>query len=463
MLVVFVVALGVRTAAAVAIPDGTDCECPVGMPIRDGVGGDGVHYLYAGRALSDGRGFVAPFAPQETPYAHQAPLWTIVVAGTDEIGLTEVPQKKLLFAFLGAGTAVLVGVAARQVASRRASIVAASIAAVYPGLWLYERNLNAETLAFPLIAAVVILTYRYRRRPGWAAALALGAAVGVLCLARSEQVLIIPFVLIPVLLSTPAVKWGTRIARVAACGAVIVALLAPWSIYNLGRFERPVLLSTGFGYTALAGACDSTFAGDHLGSFDSMECILASPAAYEPDASLADGLMRQAALDYTVDHLDRLPVVVLAREGRSWGVFEPAQQVRFNARLLNAPTAASWAQVATYWITLTLALGGAVILRRRRVPIYPLLAFPAIVVLTTALTFGDSRYRATAEISFIIFAAVALDAAWSMLRARTTRGSPSGASAPEAGSPDSTAATAADADAGAGPPAVRTRSAERAR
>ena len=417
MAAVFVLALTVRVGAVSFVPDGTNCPaCMIGMPIMEGVGGDGAHYLFAGRALSGGRGFVVPMATEDVPYAHQPPLWTLVMAATDEIGLETVREKKLLFALLGAGTAVLVGLATHQVASERASVIAASIAAVYPGFWLYERNFNSETIAFPLIAAVLILAYRYRRRPGWGRALLLGAAVALLCTARTEQVLVIPLLLVPVLVSTPSVRWRTRVARVAACGAIIVATLSPWTIYNLGRFERPVLLSTGFGFTALVGACDTTFHGERLGGSDAWTCLVTSPSTREKDPSVADGLMRQAAFDYTVHHLDRLPVVAIAREGRSWGFYEPAQQVRFNGQALNAPPGATWTQVVAYWIVFACAAAGVVVLRRRRIPIYPLLTFPVIVVVTTLVTFGDSRYRATAEVSLVVFAANAIDALWSRLR-----------------------------------------------
>jgi hypothetical protein len=439
--VVFVVALGVRVGAVTTIPDGENCsDCLVGMAITNGLGGDGAFYHAAGNALANGRGYVDPTSMDSQPYAHMPPLWTAVVAGAHKAGLHSARQKQLLFAVLGAGAAVLVGVAARQVASDRASILAASTAAFYPGFWLYERNLNSETIAFPLIAIVIILAYRYRSRPGWGRALLLGAAIGVLCTARSEQVLVIPLLLVPLVLSTTSVRWRSRIARLAACGAIIVAMLAPWTIYNLGRFERPVLLSTSFGYTALAGACDTTFDGPKLGSFDSWTCFLSSRGSLQNDRTVADGLLRQSALDYTVAHLDRFPVVVAAREGRSWGVYQPGQQVRFNAQALNAPAPVTWTQIVSYWIVLPLAIAGAVILRRRRVAIYPLLTFPVIVIVSTMVTFGDSRYRATAEISLVIFAAVAIDAVWTRLRSTMTRSSAGVASAPEGCSPDSTAA-----------------------
>jgi hypothetical protein len=42
--------------------------------------------------------------------------------------------------------------------------------------------------------------------------------------------------------------------------------------------------------------------------------------------------------------------------------------------------------------------------------VFPLAAFPAIVVFSVALTFAQSRYRAPAEAALAVLAAVAVDA-----------------------------------------------------
>jgi 4-amino-4-deoxy-L-arabinose transferase-like glycosyltransferase len=443
MLIVFGGALIVRFGASSFLPNGTNCvhhqdvpapgvlhpfrvngDCWAGYRIegvrgpfyasasKESVGGDGAFYLFAGRDLADGRGFVNPFRTSD-PYAQQPPLWTLVLGGTQLIGLKSVFAKKLLFAVLGSTTAVLVGIAGRQIVSDRVGIVAGTIVAVYPGFWLYERNLNAETIVFPLIAIVVILAYRYRERPGWGLAIALGIALGVLTLSRSEQVLLIPLLLVPLMLSTGDVAWMSRVGRLAAACAVIILAQAPWTLYNLDRFEKPVILSTGFGFTAQAGACNSTFYGDRLGSFDTQKCVVfAIPRRVQlRDGSVTDVLYRQRAFKYTTGHLGRLPVVIAVREARTWSLVPPGLQVSLNGQLLNAPYSVLWLQLVLYWVLLVPAVAGAVWLRRRRVALYPLLVFPITVVLSTAITFGDSRYRAPTEVTLVILAAIAIDVA----------------------------------------------------
>ena len=77
------------------------------------------------------------------------------------------------------------------------------------------------------------------------------------------------------------------------------------------------------------GSCNSTFYGSiptgngpeltvtprgQVGWFD-LRCL----GYVRGDQSVADALYRQAALSYTSQHLSRLPIVVVAREGRALG------------------------------------------------------------------------------------------------------------------------------------------------
>ena len=109
------------------------------------------------------------------------------------------------------------------------------------------------------------------------------------------------------------------------------------------------------------------------------------------------------------DNASRVPVVMAARVGRTFGVFRPFQQMQLDRnrryailgdpiRILHVLGTASVSRVA-----------GAVIARRRGIPIYPLLAFPAIVLLSVLFTMGQTRYRAPAEIPLVLLAAVAID------------------------------------------------------
>ena len=56
------------------------------------------------------------------------------------------------------------------------------------------------------------------------------------------------------------------------------------------------------------------------------------------------------------------------------------------------------------------AVGGAVVLRRRRVPITPLVAQFVMVTVTAVAIYGLVRFRVPAEVALVVLTAVGVDA-----------------------------------------------------
>ncbi len=73
-------------------------------------------------------------------------------------------------------------------------------------------------------------------------------------------------------------------------------------------------------------------------------------------------------------------------------------------------------------MVLPFAILGLVVLRRRRIPIFPYLAIAASVTVTVAISFGITRYRAPVDAVLPVLAAVALDALWRRYRRRHAPG-----------------------------------------
>jgi hypothetical protein len=103
-----------------------------------------------------------------------------------------------------------------------------------------------------------------------------------------------------------------------------------------------------------------------------------------------------------------VPLVVLARIGRTWGFFRPI------APRLNEVVA---------WVLLVLAVPGLILLRRRGAPTAILLLPAAVVTIASALSFGWLRYRFGADIALTVFAAVTVEAAlvWTATRVQPGR------------------------------------------
>jgi hypothetical protein len=192
-------------------------------------------------------------------------------------------------------------------------------------------------------------------------------------------------------------------------------IVAPWVAYNLQRFDHRVVISSQGGRTLSASNCDTTYYGPLLGykSLFHPGCNrlaeISGTAIPIGDVSGQDAQLRRLATRYIRSHRGRLPVVVLAREGRTWGVFRPFQQLRLD--LMEGNIGFLWLEYFCYLAMVPAAIVGVVILRRRRAPLWPMLALILMVAITVASTFGSTRYRAPADVAIALLVAVTIDAA----------------------------------------------------
>ena len=379
---------------------------------RQAVQGDGTYYHAIAGVLADGKGFISPRAFLRSglsiPFAPHPPLWPLLLSLPARVGLRTYTEQQLFATLVGTGTVVVIGCAGRRLLDARVGLVAAAVAAVYPNFFLYERDLLAETLALFLVAVALLLVFRFNDRPGPLRAVMLGASCGLLALTHAGQVLLIVLLLVPVLLLAPGTPWRQRLTWLAISVIVAVAVIAPWTAYNTSRFEEPVLLSHDLGTALVVSNCDAVYSGPDLG-YKSEPCHDTSPARLDPsgDGSTRDIAMRHEATDYIRAHLGRLPLVILAREGRAWGVFRPIQQVRFESGRGTRPPVMGLG-FAAYWALSIAAVGGVIILRRRHIPVYPLMAPILTAVIGIALTYGSVRYRTPADVPIVLLAAVAI-------------------------------------------------------
>ena len=98
--------------------------------------------------------------------------------------------------------------------------------------------------------------------------------------------------------------------------------------------------------------------------------------------------------------------------GRIWDVYRPFQNVEFNDKSERRGHAASWAVLIGYWLVMPFAIFGLVVMRRRRIPIFPYFAIALSVTITVALSFGITRYRAPVDTVLPLLAAIGIDSIW---------------------------------------------------
>src|SRR5262249_332722 len=115
-------------------------------------------------------------------------------------------------------------------------------------------------------------------------------------------------------------------------------------------------------------------------------------------------------IDYATSHAGRVPFVVYARVGRTFGFYAPIDQLRVDERDNRRELPVSIAGLATFYLLAGLSIAGFVLLRPRSGPLFPLVARTAPVPVGVGLPSGHTRFRVPADVSLALFAAVALDA-----------------------------------------------------
>jgi 4-amino-4-deoxy-L-arabinose transferase-like glycosyltransferase len=369
--------------------------------------GDGYTYHFGAISLVNGFGFSDP--KTGLPVAGHPPLWILVLAGPTLLGLKSWLSQQLFTCLIGTATIVMTGVAGRAAFGRRVGIVAAALAAAYPLVWVYERALLAEPLGMLLTATTIWLAFRFRAKPGLGLAIALGAAVGLMAMTTAELIVIAVLLVAPLIMLVRDVERGRRLAWLAAAAVACALVIAPWAIYNSTRFAKPVPFSTGLGSELLQGNCTATYHGRLL-CYYVLGCSLFVPNLSH-DYSVADAQDRHVAVDFMKANKSRVPIVAAARLGRTFGVFRPTQQMHLEAGESATPLWVFRLGFLLYWIFLPFAAAGIVIARRRRIPVFPFLAFPLMVAISVLPTVGSVRYGAAAEIALILLAAVGIEGA----------------------------------------------------
>jgi 4-amino-4-deoxy-L-arabinose transferase-like glycosyltransferase len=403
--------------------------------------GDDFFYHWQANALADGMGFINPLTWKALgrldPSGAHPPLYSLYLAVVSWFGGTTPLVHRLASCFLGAGGVVLVGMVARRIAGPRAMLLAAFLAAVYPMLWINDGMLVSESMYILMIAITLLFAYRLWQSHAWSDAVWLGVAIGLSSMTRPEAVFLVPLFGIPYLCCRYA-TFAKRLLTVVIMGGVCLAVILPWWVRNLTTFENPVFLATGHGSVLQSANCDQTYSGPYLGYWN-IECITAGRppenqqqrdllrskdfpgVAYllaqdRRDESVADVRARTKAIDYIEDHLTRAPLVAAARVGRVWGFFRVRQEVGFDIFFERRGHWPSWAGTWMYYALVALSLSALVWMRKRRIPISPMVAIIVMVTFTAAISIGITRYRVGADVMLAILGGVGLEALWRLVR-----------------------------------------------
>jgi hypothetical protein len=204
----------------------------------------------------------------------------------------------------------------------------------------------------------------------------------------------------------------------------VLLVLAPWVAYCQTAFHDPEVLSTDLGVGLIQDNNPTTYYTPRIGFWFAPASSPIPPG----DESQADKTFQREAKSYALSHKKRLVLVVLARVGRVWNLYEPSQTARFTALPAACPPALGCdvdsvedlktqdAWILSFYGLIPFAVVGLVALRRRKRIVYPLLAMGVIVTIVAIVEAGVLRFRAPFEDAFVVLAGVGLYAVLGALR-----------------------------------------------
>jgi hypothetical protein len=294
------------------------------------------------------------------------------------------------------------------------------MAALYVPLIVNDSLLMSESLYGLLIALALLAGVRLLERPSAARSLALGAALGLAALTRQEA-LLLALLLVPVVVRAG----GPRVRNAALVLAAVALLTAPWALRNSLEFDRPVLLTTGDGSVIGCANQHETYYGGIVGSCNhDIGATRGGRSDIRNEAERSE-LWRDDGLEYAADHAGRVPFVVAARIARTWSVYplSPRAKAQHGEFLYRRIEWLEYVSMASLAVVLALAAAALVLVRRRAFPVWLFVAPVVLVTVTSALGYGETRFRQAAEVSLVVLAALGVE----LLRRRRAK---AGAAAP---------------------------------
>lgn len=381
--------------------------------------------------LVSGQGYAYPFPThpaKSVATAAHPPLFSLVLSFFDIMGLDSIQAQRVALAVVSSVTVVLVGLVGRRVFGPSVGVVAAGIAALHP-LWLQTvGSLMSESIYLIAIPLVLLMALRAADdASGWHF-VALGVAIGVAALIRSEAIILVLLLGVPVLLFSVA-GWKPRLRLAAALLLGCLLLVGPWVARNEIQLGTTAT-STQEGLTLVGSYNPYTFnpRDPSFGSFNGFYAD-AIVGLFIKDGKPAGGgewnevnlnhVLTQGAEKFARSHLGALPRVILAREVSTWFLTGMGFQQNVAVTEGENPTFEILGGVVFWVLAVPAVVGSVVLWTRSRRHLVVLLVPIILVVLDVALTLGQTRFQIAAQPSLAVLASVGAVAVVRRMRAAT--------------------------------------------
>jgi 4-amino-4-deoxy-L-arabinose transferase-like glycosyltransferase len=367
---------------------------------------DAQQYQEIAHNFATGRGFDMVF-PQLAlhPTAFRPPLYPLLLSVVDWSTGSSLVAGRALSLVLGLGVVLLTMRLAREIATRRAGLLAGLIVALYPPLLANDTVLLTESVSLLLMLALLLALHRRR---------VVGGAVlcGLLILARPSAQGVAVVVAAWVLWQ---VGWRRALSFVGIVGLVV----APWVVRNWVQLGSPVLVtSNGFNLAAMyspAARARGAFVDPVFDpAFQSLRMAQFDEVGWQRD-------LQRLALASLRRHPSQVPRVV-ARN--TTAMFELRPDLNRPAEIEDGRnlTFATWTLPLFYAVTIVGLIG---VIRRWREPTVLLLMLIAAYFTATSLVLvAPPRLRAPFDLMCCIGCGLLADTYLTKRGKRLSRGRP---------------------------------------
>ena len=272
-------------------------------------------------------------------------------------------------------------------ASKRAAILAAAVAAVYPYFIFYSIVGLTETLFMVLLLSAYLCWYRNAY-----IAASVFSVLGILT--RPVLDPLAPLLLLYFAIAIRGLSIKAAAKYLAIYAGIYCLLMAPWWLHNYKAYQTFVRLNLGSGVALLSGNSPS----NQSGGIDNNLNATMAPFAEIADPVARDQAMQRAALNYIKEDPERFLIQAAKRFQRFWSPWPQTEE--YSRPLYKLISFCSFIPVLLLALVFVVLYGRTYFLR-----IAPLLLF--IVYLSSLhLVFPASlRYRLPVEPFLIILAA----------------------------------------------------------
>ncbi|EFH89874.1 ArnT family glycosyltransferase [Ktedonobacter racemifer] len=343
------------------------------------------------------------------PDTGRAPFWPFVIAAIYTVMGTYNSYARLFLCILGSGTCVITYLFARDIFNKRIALVVGIIAALYPGLFIYDGWLYTESVYTFFVMGFAYSLFRLQRTPrvGWMISCGISLACASLTRPNGISLLVLVLIWAVFTIRIRMLPWRKVVQAVLVITCLAFGLIAPWTIRNYQISHKFILVATGGG-AVLAGSYNDTAVTSDFFGYTGM--WVASGKIRPPLTDYSDAGETTYAYHWIRTHPGELPYLFSQHFINMWRPYtsEEGLPVREFPTRLSSQILWNLMTTTPFAIIFLAACGLVVTLRSKwRELLVPYLVIGLTIVLCVAF-YGTSRFRAPIEPLLVLLAGGAI-------------------------------------------------------